>query len=161
MKVDNCGLSNLFTVSTLRGLQQLRILEISNCRFLEGIADDVIGDESLDTNDKIITLSNLSDVFLKHLPKLRSFSSTANYSFSMPKLKIAHLFACPQVETFTSMELSTALVYLHTEWYYAKKAEDLPVWYIYTLIHKFIEVVNDLFSNSVVYLLRRTSSSLL
>lgn len=123
LKVHQSTCSSLF--SPFGSLQQLRRLEISNCTLLENIMDDVRGDEA-SRLDKIVTLSNLSDVVLKKLPKLRSFSCTASYSFSMPKLKIVHLFECPRVETFTSMKLSTAkLAYLYTEWYHAEKTEDL------------------------------------
>ncbi|KAL8115926.1 disease resistance protein UNI-like [Apium graveolens] len=111
VKVKNCGLFTLFTYSVFRNLQQLEKLEVSNCKLLEGIVEDVREDYIWDTNDNIITLFRLSSVVLRDLPNLRSFSPSARYAFNMPELYIFRLIGCPRVENFTSLKTTTGYVY--------------------------------------------------
>lgn len=113
VKVKNCGLSTLFTCSVFRNLQQLEKVEVTNCRALECIVEDVRENHTLDTNHNIITLFRLSSVVLRDLPNLKSFSPSARYAFNMPKLYIFRLFGCPQVENFTSLKTTTGFVYGH------------------------------------------------
>lgn len=95
VKVDNCGLSTFFTYSVFRDLQKLQNIEVLNCRLLEGIVEDVRGDETSDMNDVIIIYSQLRRIFLRNLPKLRSFSCTRRYVFSMPELEYITLTGAP------------------------------------------------------------------
>ncbi|KAK1394705.1 hypothetical protein POM88_013761 [Heracleum sosnowskyi] len=111
VKVKNCGLFTLFTYSVFRNLQQLEKLEVSNCRLLEGIVEDIRGDDISDTTDNIITLFRLSSVVLRDLPNLKSFSPSTRYAFNMPKLYIFRLIGCPRVENFTSLKTTTGSVY--------------------------------------------------
>lgn len=60
VEVKNCGLFTLFTYSVFRNLQQLEKLEVSNCRLLEGIVEDVKEDYTSDTNDNVPTFMGCS-----------------------------------------------------------------------------------------------------
>lgn len=120
VKVDNCRLSTLFTFSVFRELQLLEDLEVSNFKLLESVVEDVRDDETSFGNDKIITVFQLSFLVLRHLPNLKSFSSTSRYAFDMPKLNYFHLLGCPQIEYFT-LKTSTALVSVYTEWHQEEK----------------------------------------
>lgn len=118
MKVDNCGLSTLFTCSIFRSLQNLKELSVSKCNLLEGIVvDDARGDGSSDMKAKIITLLRLSSVILEDLPILKSFSSTTSYAFNMPRLRFFRLFWCDQVDKFTSLKTKTGLVTVNTDFH--------------------------------------------
>ncbi|KAL1830760.1 hypothetical protein ACET3Z_000411 [Daucus carota] len=77
------GGSALFTFSGFRSLQQLQELEISDCAFLEEIAED---DEMSGINNKTIALSHLGIVILKDLPNLKSIIHGANYGCHVPSL---------------------------------------------------------------------------
>lgn len=116
---DIRGVSTLFTLSVFRTLQQLEYLGVSNCRLLEGIVEDVRGDETSFKNEETITLYQLDTVVLRDLPNLKSFSSTSRYAFNMPTLKSFTLHGCPQMEFFTFIKTSTRLVTVYTdEWQY-------------------------------------------
>ncbi|KAK1380476.1 hypothetical protein POM88_027220 [Heracleum sosnowskyi] len=115
VEVDNCGLPSIFTHSVFRNLQQLETLVVSNCRLLEGIVENEREEETSDTNDKVITLFQLSSVTLKDLPNLRSFSRSVSYALNLPKLNIFRVLGCPLLETFTCMKTSTGLVSVYSE----------------------------------------------
>lgn len=111
--------------SLFRNLQQLKTLEVLNCRLLEGIVEDGRGDENSDTNDKIIILFQLLTVTFRDLPNLKSFSHTITCAFYMPKLKYFHLLKCPQLEDMTQIKTSTGLVSVFTEWHKGEELTDL------------------------------------
>lgn len=111
VKVKSCGLFALFTSSVFRNLQQLEKLEVSNCRLLENIVEDVKEDDTLDIADNMITLFRLSAVVLRDLPNLKSFSPSSRHAFNMPKLYIFRLFGCPLVQNFTPLKTTTGSVY--------------------------------------------------
>lgn len=69
VEVDSCGLSTLFKCSVFKNLQELEILQVSNCRLLEGIVEDAGGDEICDKNYNIITLFRFSSVLFKRFAK--------------------------------------------------------------------------------------------
>lgn len=116
VEVENCGFSTVFAFSVFENLQQLKTLQISKCRVLEGIVEEEVrGDETFDTNDKLITLFRLSMVVLRDLPNLRSFSRTVTHAFSMPKLYIFSLCGCPRVENFITLKTGTHLISNHAE----------------------------------------------
>ncbi|KAL1825678.1 hypothetical protein ACET3Z_012456 [Daucus carota] len=125
VKVSNCGLTTLFTCSVFAKLQQLKRLKVWKCRLLEDIVKDARGDETHVTCDKTITLSRLSLVMLRDLPNLRSFSRALRYGFNMPVLDELYLQKCPRVEMFTSLETSTGLVSVYSEWHKGEKVADL------------------------------------
>ncbi|XP_074380648.1 disease resistance protein At4g27190-like [Apium graveolens] len=120
-----CGVSTLFTLSAFRTLQQLQFLEVKNCRLLEGIVEDVRGDETSFKNEEIVTLYELGTLTLRDLPNLKSFSSTSRYAFNMPKLKGFTLLGCPQMEFFTFLKASTGLVTVFTESLHLEEFQDL------------------------------------
>ncbi|KAK1403001.1 hypothetical protein POM88_002606 [Heracleum sosnowskyi] len=107
VEVSNCGLSALFTRSIFRNLQQLQNLQVSNCKFLEGIVEDVKGAETSGSNDKMFTLFRLSAVILKNLPNLRSFIEGANYECHMPALKKVEVDNCGFSTLFTCSLMRT------------------------------------------------------
>ncbi|KAL8127657.1 uncharacterized protein LOC141721485 isoform X2 [Apium graveolens] len=90
VKVDSCVLSTLFTFSMFKKFQ-LKNLEVRNCELLENIVEDLRGDE---TCNKIITLSQLTEVALQNLPNLKSFFHNANYEFHMPVIKRVNVYYC-------------------------------------------------------------------
>ncbi|KAL1834472.1 hypothetical protein ACET3Z_004123 [Daucus carota] len=112
VEVDNCGLSSLFTCSVFSSLQQLERFQVSNCRLLEGIVEDVRGDKASDKIYKIITLFQLSSVFLEELPNLKSFLHSADYECHMPSLKevevdssgLSTLFRCSVFRDLQQLE---------------------------------------------------------
>lgn len=72
VKVHNCGLYSLFRCSIFRNLQKL---DLSKCALLEGIVEDIRGDEHAGRNRKTITLLQLDYVVFKDLPNLKSLST--------------------------------------------------------------------------------------
>lgn len=127
LRVNNCGLLTLFTCSAVGSLRQLRKFEVSNCRLLEDIVEDAMGEKNSDTNNmiNIFRLSRLSSIILKDLPNLKSFSRTVSYAFNMPILDQFRMTGCPQVENFTSLKTSTGLVSVFTEWHNGERVPDL------------------------------------
>ncbi|XP_074380528.1 disease resistance protein At4g27190-like isoform X2 [Apium graveolens] len=102
VKVHHCGLSNtLFTRSIFKNLKQLETLEVSDCELLEGIFEDARGDETLNTSDKIITLNQISTVFLDGLPKFKSIFCGATFECYMPALKKVKIVGCGLSVLFT------------------------------------------------------------
>ncbi|XP_074381082.1 uncharacterized protein LOC141721849 [Apium graveolens] len=100
--VHRCGLSNtLFTRSIFKNLKQLKTLEVSDCELLEGIFEDARGDETLNTSDKIITLNQVSTVFLGGLPKFKSMFCGATFECYMPALKKVRIVGCGLSVLFT------------------------------------------------------------
>ena len=87
--------SILFTCSVFGNLQQLKELEVIDCRSLEGIVDVANGYE---TSDRIITFPQLFRIDLIDLANLQNFSPTTSYSFKMPKLRFFSLSQCPRME---------------------------------------------------------------
>lgn len=94
IRVDKCGLSTLFLRCFFGSLQQLEDLEVSNCGLLECIFEDARGDETSESNVKIITLFRLSKVQLVKLPNLKCFVYGANYECLFPAIKEMELIKC-------------------------------------------------------------------
>ncbi|XP_074381083.1 uncharacterized protein LOC141721850 [Apium graveolens] len=100
--VHDCGLSNtLFTRSIFKNLKQLEVLKVSDCGLLEGIFEDAWGDVTLNTSDKIITLNQVSTVFLDGLPKFKSMFCGATFECYMPALKKVKIIRCGLSVLFT------------------------------------------------------------
>ncbi|KAL1830761.1 hypothetical protein ACET3Z_000412 [Daucus carota] len=98
------GGSAFFTFSGFRSLQQLQQLEILDCAFLEEIAED---DQKSGMNNKTITLSHLSRVVLKDLPKLKSIIHGANYGCGVPSLWKLEVDNCGLSNLFSFSELTS------------------------------------------------------
>ena len=125
VRVHNCGISTLFTCSSFRKLQQIRYLEVSHCRLLEEIVEDVEVDKTSFTNDQIITSFQLEHIVLRDLPNLKSFSRTLNHALNMPNLHLFQMHVCPQIENFTSLKMSTGQLSVNTEWHNFERFPDL------------------------------------
>ncbi|KAL1830765.1 hypothetical protein ACET3Z_000416 [Daucus carota] len=103
------GGSALFTFSGFRSLQQLQELEISDCAFLEEIAEY---DEMSGMNNQNITLSHLRSVVLKNLPELKSIIHGANSGWRVPSLCQAEVENCGLSNLFSFSSELTSLVTL-------------------------------------------------
>ncbi|KAK1371256.1 hypothetical protein POM88_037348 [Heracleum sosnowskyi] len=123
--IYDCGFSTLFTLSDLRKLHQLAEIDVSDCRLLESIADDVGNDETSFKDDTIITFSQLTKIHLQSLPSLKCFSSSSSYTFSMPKLNDFSMQSCPQMEYFTFLKASTPMARVSVNWKVWKHIPDL------------------------------------
>ncbi|KAL1830754.1 hypothetical protein ACET3Z_000405 [Daucus carota] len=99
VKIENCGLSSLFSFSEFT---RLKTLEISRCDHLEEIVEDTRTDEISGMNKKTITLSQLERVVLEDLPKLKSFIYSANQEcLLLPKLSYVSVINCGLSSLFT------------------------------------------------------------
>ncbi|KAL8110380.1 hypothetical protein AgCh_026194 [Apium graveolens] len=116
VEIDNCGVSTLFTCSISRKLQQLTKLDVSNCRWLKSIVDDVGNDETSSADDTVITFSGLTELHLLSLPSLKCFSSTSSYTFSMPKLNDVAMESCSRMEYFTLLKASMPMARVSVGW---------------------------------------------
>nr|XP_017238234.1 PREDICTED: probable disease resistance protein At4g27220 isoform X1 [Daucus carota subsp. sativus] len=98
VNICECGISDtLFTRSIFKNLQQLEELHVSDCELLDGIFEDAICDEILDTSDKIITLNRVTDIYLYDLPKFKSVFYGATYECHMPALRNVTIFGCSEL----------------------------------------------------------------
>ncbi|XP_063947096.1 disease resistance protein At4g27190-like [Daucus carota subsp. sativus] len=102
MVFEYSGCSALFTLSGFRSLQNLEALVISDCAFLEEIADD---DQMSGMNKKTITLPRLQMVVLKNLPKLKSIIHGVNYGWLVPYLREVDVENCGLSNLFSFSEL--------------------------------------------------------
>ncbi|KAL1830752.1 hypothetical protein ACET3Z_000403 [Daucus carota] len=99
VEVEDCGLSNLFSFSELTTLETLKI---SRCAHLEEIVEDIRIDEVSGMNKKTITLSQLKQVILEDLPKLKSFIYSANHEcLLLPNLSMVTVSDCGLSSLFT------------------------------------------------------------
>ncbi|KAL8110378.1 hypothetical protein AgCh_026192 [Apium graveolens] len=71
VKIDNCGLSTLFTCSVSRKLRQLASLDVSNCSSLKSIVDDV-GNDKASLTDNTFKLCFHEKVW-EHIPDLNNY----------------------------------------------------------------------------------------
>uniref|UniRef100_A0A165ZK31 Uncharacterized protein n=1 Tax=Daucus carota subsp. sativus TaxID=79200 RepID=A0A165ZK31_DAUCS len=102
VEICECGLSDtLFTRSIFNNLQQLEELHISDCKLLDGIFEDAVGDEIVDMSDRIITLNRVSTVYLDGLPKFKSVFYGATYECRMPALRNVTIAGCELHILFT------------------------------------------------------------
>nr|XP_017241456.1 PREDICTED: uncharacterized protein LOC108214152 [Daucus carota subsp. sativus]XP_017241457.1 PREDICTED: uncharacterized protein LOC108214152 [Daucus carota subsp. sativus]XP_017241458.1 PREDICTED: uncharacterized protein LOC108214152 [Daucus carota subsp. sativus]XP_017241459.1 PREDICTED: uncharacterized protein LOC108214152 [Daucus carota subsp. sativus]XP_017241460.1 PREDICTED: uncharacterized protein LOC108214152 [Daucus carota subsp. sativus]XP_017241461.1 PREDICTED: uncharacterized pro len=104
--------SILFMCPVFGNFQQLKRLQVIDCRLLEGIVEVARGYE---TDDRIITFPKLSDIHLRDLPNLQNFSPTTSYSFNMPKLFHFHMFRCPRVENKPLLQIIAQRVLVYSD----------------------------------------------
>ena len=94
-----CGCGNLkysFPSAMAESFVHLEFLEISNCKFMEGII--IIQEER-----KSSTLfPKLNQLKLKGLPKLTRFCDFSGYSIELPSLSRMEIQNCPKMQTFAS-----------------------------------------------------------
>ncbi|XP_017238231.1 probable disease resistance protein At4g27220 [Daucus carota subsp. sativus] len=88
--VQCCQITTLFTISVFRKIP-LETLKVTHCDFLVNIVEDLRGDQIC---DRIITLSRLTEVYLRRLPNLKRFFHVTNYEFDMPVLKMLRIYEC-------------------------------------------------------------------
>ncbi|KAE8710585.1 Detected protein of unknown function [Hibiscus syriacus] len=95
--VESCGnLKFLLSSSMVPSLEQLIHLEISDCKLIEGIIEEVETEEMMEK----IVFPNLSSLKIKGLPRLTRFCSGKAVQFpSLKQLQIEH---CPKLGTFIS-----------------------------------------------------------
>lgn len=101
LKIQNSGCSALFAFSSLRSLERLQSLEISNCALLENIVEDVSVDEASGVDKKAVTLFQLTSIILKDLPNLKSFIHSANFECYVPSLTNVEVENCGLSVLFT------------------------------------------------------------
>ena len=95
--MDGCDtLKYLFSSSMVESLIQLEVLEISNCKFMEGV---IITDGERISNN---LFPKLYQLYLKHLSELTSFCNFAGNSIKLPSLARLWLENCPKMHTFVS-----------------------------------------------------------
>ncbi|KAL1830766.1 hypothetical protein ACET3Z_000417 [Daucus carota] len=104
MVFEYSGWSALFTFSGFRSLQHLEALVISDCAFLEEIAED---DKISGMSKKTITLPHLQMVVLKNLPKLKSIIHGVNYGCRVPYLREVDVENCGLSNLFSFSELTS------------------------------------------------------
>ncbi|WOG90661.1 hypothetical protein DCAR_0309905 [Daucus carota subsp. sativus] len=107
--------SILFRCPVVGNLQQLRWLDVTDCRLLEGIVEVARGYQTSHRNDHIITFPQLYSIKLRNLPNLQNFSPTKSYSFKMPKLTGFGLFYCPRMENKPFMQIIAERVHFSSE----------------------------------------------
>ncbi|KAK1403107.1 hypothetical protein POM88_002712 [Heracleum sosnowskyi] len=119
LRVHGSKCSTLFKVSVFRSLQQLRLLEITNCQVLEEIVEEDVRSDAaasgMDNNTITLLQLQLESITFQNLINLKSFSSTASYIFNMPKLHEFIMLGCPQMQTFTSLKTCTGEVSVYTD----------------------------------------------
>ncbi|XP_017982383.1 PREDICTED: disease resistance protein At4g27190 [Theobroma cacao] len=97
MTVEGCGnLKFLLSSSTVKNLKQLIHLEISECKLIEEIIEEISGEEGMEE----MSFPKLNSLKMKGLPKLARFCSAKGVEF--PSLKQLQIEYCPKLETFIS-----------------------------------------------------------
>ncbi|XP_019413428.1 PREDICTED: disease resistance protein RPS2-like [Lupinus angustifolius] len=96
VKATKCeSLKHIFPLSVAKDLQQLQVIEISDCGVLEIIAKDQGGDESAIG----LVFPELASLKFVNLPELQCFC-TGNHNFRFPFLNKLYMVECPAMETF-------------------------------------------------------------
>lgn len=127
IKVGNCNkLKSILSVSIARGLQQLQVIDIPECKSMEVILgteeeDRISSNQEIElitprgiqkcsltaeaaTNE--ITFSKLKSLSLSYLPSITSFC-LVNYTFRFPSLEELTVRGCPSMKIFSRGVLST------------------------------------------------------
>ncbi|KAE8678265.1 hypothetical protein F3Y22_tig00111427pilonHSYRG00223 [Hibiscus syriacus] len=96
LRVYGCdGIIKLITHPTAKSLVQLKQMSISFCKNIEEII------QGGDDDDDEISFSQLNRLELDHLPKLESFFSSGNYTFSFPSLEDLVVNNCQKMKMFS------------------------------------------------------------
>lgn len=120
IKVGNCNkLKSILSVSIARGLQQLQVIDVTECKSMEVILGTE--EERISSNQEIelitprgiqkcsltaeaatneITFSKLKSLSLSYLPSLTSFC-LVNYTFRFPSLEELTVRGCPSMKIFS------------------------------------------------------------
>ncbi|TXG59149.1 hypothetical protein EZV62_016978 [Acer yangbiense] len=102
LEVRNCdGLISLVTFSTAKSLEQLKRMEIIDCKLIEEIIIDT-GDEIKDG----IVFNQLKYLDLQYLPSLTSFCK-GNFTIEFPYLQRVLVIECLKMMNFSQGVLST------------------------------------------------------
>ncbi|KAL5743214.1 hypothetical protein ACOSP7_029946 [Xanthoceras sorbifolium] len=105
--VEECGgLKFLFSYSIIESMAQLQILEIRNCKSMEGIINtEELGGEG---NTMKVIFRKLRSLQLKGLPNLTRFGSGSSVEF--PSLTALEIEGCPNLKTFFSGSMCADIV---------------------------------------------------
>ncbi|XP_031276449.1 probable disease resistance protein At4g27220 [Pistacia vera] len=119
IKVGNCDkLKSILSLSIARGLQQLQIIEVTECRIMEeifsiGTEDNINNNEGYkmevtdeDVTEEEIIFGKLKRLSLSYLPNLSSLCS-GNGTFKFPSLEEVIVKGCPNMKIFSPGVLST------------------------------------------------------
>ncbi|XP_039059077.1 uncharacterized protein LOC120202771 [Hibiscus syriacus] len=102
LRVFRChGIKKLITPPTAKSLVQLKQMSISYCENIEEII------QGGDDDDDEISLPQLNRLELSVLPKLESFCSSGNYTFSFPSLEDLLVYNCPKMKMFSQGRSNT------------------------------------------------------
>ncbi|KAE8673784.1 hypothetical protein F3Y22_tig00111772pilonHSYRG00102 [Hibiscus syriacus] len=102
--VGSCvGIIKLITHPTAKSLVQLKQMSISYCENIEEII------QGGDDDDEII-FPQLNSLELKGLPKIESFCSSGNYTFSFPSLEDLVVDNCPKMKMFSQGHSNTPML---------------------------------------------------
>ncbi|KAE8725173.1 hypothetical protein F3Y22_tig00009009pilonHSYRG00189 [Hibiscus syriacus] len=97
------GIKKLITHPTAKSLVQLKEMSISFCKNIEEII------QGRDDDDEI-SFSQLNRLKLKGLPKIESFCSSGNYTFSFPSLEDLVVDNCPKMMMFSQGHSNTPML---------------------------------------------------
>ncbi|KAE8725175.1 hypothetical protein F3Y22_tig00009009pilonHSYRG00192 [Hibiscus syriacus] len=106
LKVGSCnGIIKLITHPTAKSLVQLKQMSISFCGNIEEII------QGGDDDDDEISFPQLNRLELLNLPKLESFCSSGNYTFSFPSLEDLVVQDCPKMKMFSQGHSNTPMLH--------------------------------------------------
>ncbi|XP_056164571.1 uncharacterized protein LOC115681898 [Syzygium oleosum] len=104
LKVQNCGnLRFLFSFSMVEALEQIKEIQIANCKLMEEIMDVQEEESEKAAITNIIGFPLLTSLSLEELPNLKTFSY-GKYHIHCPSLTRLTISGCPKMMTFSSIE---------------------------------------------------------
>ncbi|GJR86114.1 NB-ARC domains-containing protein [Tanacetum coccineum] len=99
LKIQGCRLlKHIFTFSTLESLAELEELEIKDCKAMEVIVNNEIGDQKATSN--VVVFPHLKSLILVNLPNFVGFFLGKN-EFTWTALEKVVISECPQITVFT------------------------------------------------------------
>ncbi|XP_076907056.1 uncharacterized protein LOC143563395 [Bidens hawaiensis] len=116
LNIHKCDcLEFIFTLSTLKSLKNLKMLEISYCKAMKVIVKEEAREDTMEISQPMV-FPQLKSVELDSLPNLAGFFLGVNTDFQWPLLEHVMINVCPQMRVFTASQ-STAprLKYIHTK----------------------------------------------
>lgn len=107
LQIIECdGLTKLFSLSTAKYLQQLKLLKLYGCKNMIEVFVDEKG--KIQENEEIV-FAKVECLILKHLPSLLSFCRQGT-NFSWPNLRIVRVSEIPKMETFSQGDQKTPIL---------------------------------------------------